>query len=584
MNNLLERNLPDHTLHGLMKELRQRAIQLHVEGEQLRCRAPKGALTPALQTAIQQHKAELLAFLRQASNVPTESAIGPASRTGPLPLSFAQTRLWFLDQLGDGQAYNVPEVLALTGTLDRSALQQALTAIAQRHESLRTTLQPLNGSNEGEACQIIQPITGVGIDLPLLDLCHLAASEQNTEIRRLAQAEATRPFALASDLMIRAALLHLGQATTAASIVQAQAGETVHLLLLTFHHIAIDGWSVGIFVRELTALYCAFSQGQPSPLPLLPIQYADFAVWQRAWLQGPSAAQQLAYWQKQLAAAPQLLQLPTDFPRPAMQTFQGAAVDFRVPVALHQGLQQLSLQQDVTLFMTLLAAFQVLLARYTGQTDIVVGSPIANRHHQELEPLIGFFVNTLALRADLTDNPTFVELLAQVRRTAHAAYEHQDLPFERVVEALQPVRTLNYNPLVQVLFALQNAPMDKLALPGLHIAEIDLGQQPVRFDLELHLTENEGVLVGKCIYNRALFTAQTIQRMMNHFQHLLAAIVADATQPIATLPLLTRAERRQLLVAWNESATTYAPVPSGQAVVEGQGARTPNAPAGSVGS
>ena len=379
MNNLLERNLQDHTLHGLMKELRQRAIQLHVEGEQLRCRAPKGALTPALQTAIQQHKAELLAFLRQANNVPTESAIGPASRTGPLPLSFAQTRLWFLDQLGDGQAYNVPEVLALTGTLDRSALQQALTVIAQRHESLRTTLQPL------------------------------------------AQAEATRPFALASDLMIRAALLHLGQATTAASIVQAQAGETVHLLLLTFHHIAIDGWSVGIFVRELTALYRAFSQGQPSPLPLLPIQYADFAVWQRAWLQGPSAAQQLAYWQKQLAAAPQLLQLPTDFPRPAMQTFQGAAVDFRVPVALHQGLQQLSLQQDVTLFMTLLAAFQVLLARYTGQTDIVVGSPIANRHHQELEPLIGFFVNTLALRADLTDNPTFVELLAQVRRTAHAA-------------------------------------------------------------------------------------------------------------------------------------------------------------------
>ena len=291
---------------------------------------------------------------------------------------------------------------------------------------------------------------------------------------------------------------------------------------------------MGIFVRELTALYRAFSQGQPSPLPLLPIQYADFAVWQRAWLQGPSAAQQLAYWQKQLAAAPQLLQLPTDFPRPAMQTFQGAAVDFRVPVALHQGLQQLSLQQDVTLFMTLLAAFQVLLARYTGQTDIVVGSPIANRHHQELEPLIGFFVNTLALRADLTDNPTFVELLAQVRRTAHAAYEHQDLPFERVVEALQPVRTLNYNPLVQVLFALQNAPMDKLALPGLHIAEIDLGQQPVRFDLELHLAENEGVLVGKCIYNRALFTAQTIQRMMNHFQHLLEMCIRD--RPCTAMP------------------------------------------------
>ena len=579
MNNLQERNLPDHTLHGLMKELRQRAIQLHVEGEQLRCRAPKGALTPALQTAIQQHKAELLAFLRQVSNGPTEPMIGPASRTGPLPLSFAQTRLWFLDQLGDGQAYNVPEVLALTGTLDRSALQQALTAIVQRHESLRTTLQPFTGHNEGEACQIIQPITGVGIDLPLLDLRHLAAAEQNAEIRRLAQAEATRPFALASDLMIRATLLHLGQTATADSIVQAQAGETVHLLLLTFHHIAIDGWSLGIFVREVTALYRAFSHGQPSPLPPLSIQYADFAVWQRAWLQGPSAAQQLAYWQKQLAAAPQLLQLPLDFPRPARQTFQGAAVDFRVPAALHQGLQQLSRQQDVTLFMTLLAAFQVLLARYTGQTDIVVGSPIANRHHQELEPLIGFFVNTLALRAALTDNPTFVELLAQVRQTTQTAYEHQDLPFERIVEALQPVRTLNYNPLVQVLFALQNAPMDKLALPGLHIAEIDLGQQPVRFDLELHLAENEGALVGKWIYNRALFTAQTIQRLVNHFQHLLAAIVADATQPIATLPLLTSAERRQLLVAWNETATTYAPVSTVQALVEAQVARTPHAPA-----
>ena len=543
-------------IQELLSDLRAREIQLLPDGDQLRCRAPRGALTPELRDQLQIHKTELLAFLtRSRAALP---AISRAPRDTNPPLSFAQARLWFLDQMGDGEAYNVPEALRLTGRLDLDALTSALAAIVDRHESLRTTVQLV----DGEACQRIR--AGCPVELPVIDLRPLTAGQKDAEILRLARVEATRPFDLSADLMLRCSLLRVA--------------DEEQILLLTLHHIAVDGWSMGVLIRELTTLYTKFIQSLPSPLPPLPIQYADFAFWQRAWMQSEASARQLQYWQTRLSGAPQLLQMPTDHPRAGHQTFQGGTLHFEVPAEVSRQLRQLSQRHDATLFMTLLAGFQILLARYSGQTDIVVGSPIANRNHAELEPLIGFFVNTLALRADLAGNPAFSDLLAQVRETTLAAYDHQDIPFERLVETLQPARSLNYNPLIQVLFALQNNRMGKLELPGLRIDELDLGLQPVRFDLEMHLWETADTLTGKCIYNAALFDAKTIRRMLGHFGVLLAAIAAEPNQRAADLPLLSEAERRQVLIEWNDTAVDY-PEQTVHHMVEAQVARTPGATA-----
>ena len=457
--------------------------------------------------------------------------IAPVNRAGPLPLSFAQQRLWFLDQLGSGSAYNISAVLHLEGELNRAALERSLNEIVRRHESLRTNFVLVNS----EPAQLIAPAPR--FQLPLIDLTQLPADQQAMEVQSLTQAEAGQLFNLSKDLLLRSALLRLGSEK--------------HVLLLTLHHIAADGWSFGVFVSELTALYPAFIQNQPSPLPDLAIQYADFAQWQRQQLQGPFLAQQLAYWKQQLAGAPPLLALPTDHVRPASETFHGSQVMFKIDAELTRQLRQLSGQAGTTLFMTLLAAFQVLLARYSGQEDLVVGSPIANRTRPELESLIGFFVNTLALRVQLTGNPTFFGLLEQVRQVTQTAYEHQDLPFERLVEELQPARVLNYNPLVQVIFALQNSPSTVLTLAGLQVSSAKFVAQQARFDLEVHLRDEDDYLAGYAIYNTALFDASTIQRMMNHFQQLLANIIAQPNRRIAELSLLTPTEARQILVEWN---------------------------------
>ncbi|MGH8772842.1 MAG: condensation domain-containing protein, partial [Burkholderiales bacterium] len=454
--------------------------------------------------------AELGAAVEAARGEPRPSMppIEALSREGALALSFAQERLWFLDQLeGPSAAYNVPGGVRLCGPLDVVALERSLREIVQRHEVLRTSFPTV----EGVAVPQIAPVREVG--LPVVELQGLGDEEREAEVRRLAVEEAQRPFDLARGPLLRVCLVKLG--------------EEDHGLLVTLHHIVTDGWSLGVFIHELSALYPAFATGRPSPLVALPIQYADFAAWQREWLQGAVLAGQLGYWQEQLAGAPGLLELPTDHPRPAVQGFRGASVAVELEAELTQGLKALSQRAGVTLFMTLLGAFMVVLARYSRQEDIVVGSPIANRTHRQTEGLIGFFVNTLVLRVDLSGDPPFEELLSRVRRVALEAYAHQEVPFERVVEALQPERSLSHSPLFQVLFALQNLPVGELELPGLSLSPLTLESATAKFDLSLLLSETEGGLVGVWEYSTELFEAATITRLGAHLQTLVEGIVAD---------------------------------------------------------
>jgi len=430
----------------------------------------------------------------------------PVEREGALPLSFAQQRLWFLDQLeGASTTYNIPLALRLTGRLNVLALTASLTTLVQRHEALRTTFS----MGQETPVQVIAPSQPVL--LPVVDVQTLPIEAQEVEMYRLAMAEASRPFNLAQGPLMRSILLRLR--------------EEEHGLLATMHHIICDGWSMGIIVREIAALYAASCRGEPSPLPALPIQYADFAHWQRTWLQGEVLETQLAYWRKQLAGAPAVLNLPTDHPRPPIQTFRGGIEPFHLGLELTQQLQKLSRETGVTLFMTLLGAFAALLSRYSGQEDLVIGSPIANRNYRPTEGLIGFFVNILPLRLDLSGDPTFEELLARVRQVTLEAYAHQDVPLEKLVEELQPERNWSHMPLFQVVLALQNVPMEQLELPGLTLTPLELESHTAKFDLTLALQETAQGLYGVWEYSRDVFEVATIRRMAGHFQTLLAQIV-----------------------------------------------------------
>ena len=535
-------------IENLVYDLQSRGVNIWVEEERLRTRAAKGAITPALRAEIQSRKPELLTFLRQAHNGAEQFPIQPVAHTGALPLSFAQQRLWFLEQMGSGYAYNMVLSLHLQGTLQITALQQALTEIVRRHASLRTTFITVDGTPQ----QVIQPPPEVA--LPIIDLQQLSPDAQADEVTRLTRAEAQQGIDLEQDLMIRTKLLGLkGPAS--------ESDSQDHLLLITMHHIAFDGWSLGVLLHELETLYTAFLEGNPPLLPELPLQYADFAVWQRQWLQGEVLGKQLDYWKKQLAEVPQLLQLPTDHPRPLRPSYQGNQIQFVIEADLTLALKQLSQQEGCTLFMTLLGAFQVLLYRYTQQESFVIGTIIANRQHRELESLIGFFANTLALRADLStpdgEPLTFRDLLARVRQTTQHAYDHQDLPFERLVEELQVERTLSHNPLVQVAFALQNTPLDVLELPGLVASRLEFSDiQSSRFDLEFHLFEGDDQLECTFIYRTDLFDEATIARMADHFAVLLDSIVSHPDQPVLQLPMLTNAEYHQIVYEWNECAAS----------------------------
>ncbi|MEG4281924.1 amino acid adenylation domain-containing protein [Microcoleus sp. A006_D1] len=538
--------------------LRSLDINIFVEGSRLRCNAPEGIITAQLRAEISQKKAEIISFLQAANRNYnfTPAPIVPIERTGNLPLSFAQQRLWFLDQLvPNNPFYNVPAALRLTGTLNFPALQQTFNEIVRRHEALRTNLAVVAGE------QVQQIADGFHVPIYVFDLRKFPEQSRQAEANRLAAKEAQHSFNLSTDLLLRVTLLRLDDAE--------------YLLMLNMHHIVSDGWSIGVLIQELGALYTAFASGKPSPLAALSIQYADFAKWQREWLQGDVLETQLAYWRQQLNGI-SMLNLPADRPRPAIQSYRGKRLLLQLPKPLSEALEMLSQRQGVTLFMTMLAAFQTLLYHYAQQSDIVVGSPIANRNRSEIEALIGFFVNSLVLRTDCSGNPTFLELLNRVKEVALGAYAHQDLPFEKLVEELHPDRALNQNPLFQVAFALQNAPAQPLELPELTFSPQQLDVQTARFDLELHLWErspnssggnqspsnklwvdtSEGIS-GMMIYSADLFDEATISRMIAHFQTLLESIVANPEQRIAHLQYISEQERDKLLVECNKNQVDY---------------------------
>ncbi|HWB39807.1 MAG TPA: condensation domain-containing protein, partial [Gemmatimonadales bacterium] len=403
---------------------------------------------------------------------PQPGATGIARRSdpGPAPLSFAQQRLWFLEQLYPGTPlHNMSRLVRLSGALDVEVLRRSLDAIVARHEALRTTIT----ASDGIPAQIVSAPSGVALEIT--DLQELPEPEREPEARRLVAEEARHPFDLTRGPLFRATLLRLGP--------------TEHLLLLSMHHIISDGWSRGVLSRELTVFYEAFATGFPAALPELPIQYADYAVWQRERLQGERLERELGYWRKQLRGAPPALELPTDFPRPPMRSTRGAREARLLPARLCDELRALSQREGVTLFATILAAFQTLLARYSGQDDILVGSPIAGRTRVETEGLIGFFVNTLVLRTDLSGDPTFRELLRRVRQVTLGAYDHPEIPFEQLVEELQPERDMSRTPIFQVALALQNLPDPKLELPGLTLRLETPGSGTAKFDLTLVIFE-----------------------------------------------------------------------------------------------
>ncbi|MFP5288489.1 MAG: condensation domain-containing protein, partial [Thermoanaerobaculia bacterium] len=474
----------------------------------------------ARRSGLSDAKRELLAKLARGQAAPAPANAIPRRPAGaPAQLSFAQQRIWFIDQLEPGSpAYNIAAALLLSGPLDREALQRSFGEIVRRHEVLRTTFAMAGG----EPVQVIHPRMRMG--LSITDLSGLPAAEREAALREIALDEARRPFDLGRGPVLRVALVRLAREE--------------HVLLLTVSHVAADGWSMGLLIRELAALYEAYCAGRPSPLPELPIQYADFALWQRRHLAGKALEAQLDYWRNQLAGAPPLLELPTDRPRPAVQSFRGGSLPLEIPPAALDALKAVAQKEGATLFMALLAGFAALLSRYSGQDDVLVGSPVANRGRAEAENLLGFFANTLVLRADLSGEPTFRELLGRVRAMARGAYAHQDVPFERLVEELQPERHLSYSPLFQVMLVLQNGPMPPLALHGLTLSALDLDTGTAKFDLLLNVWEEAGGLAGRLEYATDLFDHDRAERMAGHLAMLLAAAAAEPDRPVSALPLL----------------------------------------------
>ncbi len=482
-------------------------------------------------------------------------SIARVSRDSELPLSFAQQRLWILDQLEPGTPfYNISAAMHMTGRINVEALQRSLGDIFQRHEVLRTTFTIVDGRPE----QVISAASPINI--PVMDLSDVA--ERKAEAERIAGVEAQQPFDLTRGPLLRVKILRLS--------------EDEHVLLFTLHHIAGDAWSMGVLGREFAALYGAYVDGMPSPLNPLPIQYVDFAYWQQHWLQGDILEEQLSYWRQQMAGAPPVLELPTDRPRPAVQRFRGAKQSFVLSADTSQALKSLSRQEGVTLFMMLLAGFQILLHRYTDQPDIVTGSPIAGRNRGETEELIGFFVNTLVLRTDLSGNPTFSELVERVREVCLGAYAHQDLPFEKLVEELQPKRDLSRAPLFQVMFGLINVPKTVAELRDLTLNIQQIDSKTAKFDLNLVLDDEEQ-LTGSLEYNTDLFDFSTISRMLGHFQNLLKGLTLNPEQRIASLPLLGESERKQVLEEWNDTTRDYPSTHCIHHLFEAQADRTPDA-------
>lgn len=527
------------TVGKLLAEFRSQGIELWADGQELRYRAPKSALPPERLQAIRARKAEILEFLR-AGPAPWEPGLPAARppivaglRPPMIPLSFEQEGLWFLEQLGLAkEAYYLPTMLRLKGALDVAALERSLTEIIRRHESLRTRFE----SVQGRGVQIVMPAPELRFER--IDLSCCVVEERDQRAGELIRSEPRRAFDLSAGPPLRTMLLRLS--------------EVEHVLLLTIHHIVADAWSMGILVKELSALYVAYTREERSPLAPLPLQYADYALWQRSGgLQDSELRRQLEYWRQRLDGAPAVLVLPTDRPRPLVASLKGDCWSFEVPLALFARLAELGRKQGATLFMVLMAAYQTLLCRWSGQPDVLVGTPIACRQQRELEGLIGFFINTLVIRTDLAADPTFCELLEQVKQTALEAYAHQELPFEKVVEALQPARQLGRQPLAQVQFMLQNTPPAALELPGVCVEAVELERTTAKYDLNLAIRQTAVNFTLAFEFPTDLFETATIARLAESFVVLLEGIAADPQRRISALPLMTASEQRRLLEEWS---------------------------------
>ncbi|HEU4881106.1 MAG TPA: amino acid adenylation domain-containing protein, partial [Longimicrobium sp.] len=507
--------------------------------------------------------AELAARVEEVrrAGLPVLPPVVPVDRDRPLPLSFAQERLWFIDRLEGGSAqYNIPTALRLGGALDVDALERSLGEVIRRHEVLRTVFREVDGG----AVQVVAPFAGFTLSVD--DLSGLDEAAREAEVRRRAREDAMRPFDLAEGPLFRAALLRVAD------------GE--HVLLLCIHHIVTDGWSGGVLRRELGALYAAYREGSGSPLAELPVQYADFAVWQREQLRGEALDRQVGYWKERLAGAPALLELPTDRPRPPVQSHRGARELFALPRTLLDGLQALGRGEGATLYMVLLSAFQLLLSRYSGSEDVVVGSPIAGRTRKEVEELIGFFANTLVLRTDLSGDPSFRALLGRVREGTLGAYEHQEVPFDRLVAELQPERSLSHAPLFQVMFILQNAAdLSGSGLAGLRMEGAGAELETIRYDLALTAVPHDGGIHGMVEYSTDLFDRSTVRRMLGHLERVLEQVAADADVRLTELELLSAQERGLVVDEWNRTAAEYPADRCIHELFEAQAERTPDAEA-----
>jgi amino acid adenylation domain-containing protein len=542
------------SLIDFLSELRSLDIELWLDNGRLRYSAPSGTLNSSILAQLRERKEEIIYFLKPI-NSEIQEHIQPTPRNEDLSLSFAQQRLWFLDQLeGVNDNYNLFQALQIQGSLNLPALEKAINGIIERHEVLRTNF-PIKGEYP------LQAIASYELQkIPVIDLQELSEEEQTFQVEKLINQEAQTPFDLTKDILLRSKIICLG--------------EQSHILLLTMHHIASDGGSFSILTKELSSLYEAECLGKPYPLAPLSIQYADFAVWQRKCLTGAVLEKHLTYWKKQLADVTPLLSLPTDYPRPPLQSFQGDTFHFSLDQELELKLRNLSQKEGTTLFITILTAFKILLWYYSSQEDIVVGSPITNRNRPEIEPLIGFFVNNLVLRTKIDANLNFCELLQKVHRTTLEAYEHQDLPFEKLVEELKPERNLSYSPLFQVMLAFNNNEAKTWNLPGLKISPLPINNKTAKFDLILSIRETSQKLLASWEYNTDLFKNSTIERMTEHFQVLLKEFVSNPLQPISQLSLLTATESQQILRDWNQTQSNYVYQPVYK-LFEAQAEKTP---------
>ena len=520
----------------LITKISELGGRLYLDAGELRLKAPKGALTDELRAELALKKQELIDFLTAAQSAEgkTRALIGPANRNEPLPASFSQQRLWFLEQLDPGKPiYNMPFSMRLKGALNKAALQGAFDDLVARHESLHTRFE-----SDGQALlQTIDPALRTVVEYAVR---HGVTQES---VDDWVSACAAQAFDLRHGPLLRAHVL--------------ETSEHDYQFVIVMHHIISDAWSMSILLQELAILYEARCTGKQAQQRELAIQYADFAAWQQNWLQGAELERQTAYWSNKLAGAPPLLELPTDKPRPAIQTYRGDHLAVKLDVELTRRLRSTAQGMGVSMFMLTQAAFNILLARYSGTDDIIIGTPIAGRQHDELEPLIGLFLNTLVLRNDLSGNPSFAQVVDSVRKTTLAAYDHQDLPFEKLVEALRPERQLSYAPVFQVLFNLRTQGGGSAGLPGLAVEYGDIERHTAMFDLSLSIDETADSLLLEFEFATDLFKRDSIARMAAHYTNLLESVSTDTTRGIYELPMLDAAERQQLLVEWNETNFDY---------------------------